>query len=259
MPYTYKAPAAAGGGAVDLGWTRFLLDGATYTDDPWGMHDSLDETDARTRWTSAGAGTLPTADSKKPSHGAIFTRQLFDANGDALDWSEPFCFEMLIEKVSAGSAIKGDNLYFGGGLTGATSGLDDTNGSIGCVSQWDLTTGANYQKTRRFKYNYTDNMSNCNEEWDTVLNLSHGPRHAVHGGMFRMLMYRFDPADPDGATGDTGMGSVTFVGSANKVPTSGPVYVFSTVGRSTTWGTAKTVDFRIWYSVTGADSSWTPA
>ena len=255
----FNSPSVATAQATpaDLGWQRFLLDGAT-VDDPYSQHGSLSEDSTGTTWTSAGSGTFPNADSKKPNHGVIHSRQLFDGNGDALDWSEAFTFEMIIEKITDGATLKNTKCYFGGGLAGAANGLDDTNGSFGMVSQWDLGSASNYQKCRRFKYNYADNMSNCNQEWDNVFNIAHGPRHAAHGGLTRMYMYRYHPDDIPNS-GDTGMGSTNFLGTSPKFPASGPVYVFATCGRTTTWTSPATAKFRLWYTVSGADNTWTPA
>jgi len=252
----FTGMGGGGGGAVAVaqGWRRFLLDGADYTDDPHSQTASLTESAASTVWTSAGSGTLSTAESKKPDNGAIYTRALVDANGTALDWSRPFSVDFLIESIG-GAAHKQSNAYFGFGLSAVTTGLDSAS-SLGIASWWTSTSSSNYQTVYRFKKNSFDNQGNVNQTWSTAGTLLHGPRHSVHGFQSRLMSYRFDPANPPGPVGDTGMGSYPL--GSNKLPASGAVYCFATCGRTQTWGTAKTMTFRVYYAVTGADQDWTP-
>ena len=120
----FTGMGGGGGGAasVEQGWRRFLLVGADYTDDPHNQADSITEDATDTAWTSLGSGTLGTTESKKPDNGAIYTRPLLDANGDALTWDKPFSVDVLIESVG-GATHKQSNAYFGFGLSGVTTGF----------------------------------------------------------------------------------------------------------------------------------------
>jgi len=256
MPYSYRAPAGGGGGggAVEQGWRRFLLVGADYTDDPHSQADSITEDDDETAWTSLGSGTLATAESKRPDNGAIYTRALVDANGDALAWDRPFSVDFLIELTEVGSYYKQGNSYFGFGLSGVTTGLDAAS-SIGVASTWNATGSSNYQRTYRFKKNSWDNQGSVNETWDTGGTIIHGPRHGNQGAHQRLMSYRFNPTNPSGS-GDTGIGNYPL--GSSKLPSTGAVYGFVTCGRTQTWGTVKTLKFRIYYAVTGSTQDWTP-
>ena len=258
MPYSYTAPAGGGGGggAVAQGWRRFLLDGADYPDDPHSQTGSLTEDATETAWVSNATGTLSGADDGKPNHGAIYTRPLVDANGTALDWQRPFSVDFMIEKTVAEPWHTQANSYFGGGLASVQTGIDATNPSFGLVSAWPSSASSpKYQHTRRFRLNSWDNQGQVETDWDTGFTIVHGPKQWQQTGAMRMLSHRFSATVPDGQ-GDATMGS--YVQGSTRFPTSGPVYVFATCGRTQSWGTAKTCRFRLYYAVTGADQDWTP-
>jgi len=255
MRVTNSAPSGGGGGAVEQGWRRFLLDGADYTDDPHSQHGSISEDADSTVWTCAASGTLATSVEQRPDNGAIYMRPLVDANGDALAWDKPFSVDFFIENIGKTAHWK-KKAYFGLGLAGVTTGLDAAAGMIGVASAWTSTASSNYQGVNRFRKNSLDNSGNCDPGWSIGGTFVHGPRHANHGGQHRIMTYQFDPTSPAGPVGSTGMGNYPL--SANKLPGSGPVYIYATCGRTQTFSVTVSLSFRLFYAVTGGTQDWTP-
>jgi hypothetical protein len=162
----------------------------------------------------------------------------------------------MIDKTEVEPFHGQSNMYFGGGLTSVTSGLDGLNPCIGLASWWAASSSdPNSQRSYRFKRDSYDNQGQVHGDWATVFSVVHGPRHFATNAMTRLISHRYNSTSPYSQSDPT-MGS--YIQGNTRMPSSGPVYAFVTCGRTQTWGTVKTAKFRFLYAVTGADQDWTP-
>ena len=255
--YKYSGGGGGGGGgaAPELGWRRFLLDDATWTEDTLNQHGSISEDATKTTWTSAASITINTGSQHHiPNQGSLYGIELTDANGDSLRWDKPWQCHFLIETLSTRSALKNTDIYYGFGLSAFTSGLDSTQPCLGEAVAWDLTSSSNYQREVIFRRN-SQSTSNQSEDYDMYGAFRRGPKYTTKAAHWQIVTFPFDPSAP--ATTAANAANV-YGQSPVTTATSGAVYAFVTCGLRGTISSAVSADFRIWYSVTGA-ADWSPA
>jgi len=237
---------------ANLGWRRFYLSDATWTEDSQSQHGSVVEDADKTTWTSAASITISTGDQNHiPNQGALYGIELKDANGESLSWDRPWQCHFLIETVESNrDDLLNTKIYYGFGLTAYTSALDDTNPCLGEAVAWDLSSNSREVIFRR----NNQSTATTDKAFDFYSFYQRGPRYLNQSGHWKILNYKYNPADnTDGLTTAT-----TYGQSPVTTATTGPVYAFVSCGVRATISSAVSADFRIWYSVTGA-ADWNPA
>ena len=128
MPFTFTAPAAAGGGAVDVGWRRLMLGDATSTEDTNNQVASYTETAGDSGYTEVTLSDVVTTAALRSSQAANYIQPLVDANGVAVNWDKPFSLLCMVEMIGATGNYGGTNkakFLVGMGIGVNTSSLDD--------------------------------------------------------------------------------------------------------------------------------------
>ena len=254
MPFTYKAAAAGGGAAPELGWRRFLFDGAT-NEDPHSQTASLVEDGDSTHWTSNTAVTITTGSpdyNNIPNNGSVYIRPLVDGNGDAITWNKPFVVQCRLERVSPTTgtgSVTNKMLYWAFGLTDAASSVASAK-FIGQTTSWNSSSQSRHYRTREGSQ---DNAQNTTLGWDVYFMIVHGPKKNTQASHTQICSYVYDPADPPN-NAEANMNTYN-IGS-QRITGAGPVYAFGSVGCMATTSVARSGKFRIWYQAAASGLEW---
>jgi len=255
-PYRYTAPAGGGGSTPDLGWARFEFLGSDIVteEDPVSQKATLTESASYTEWTSAAAITISTgADEDHRNHGNVFIRPLKDANGLALNWSEPWTVHFVIETVSTLADVKNNKMYYGLGFTDSATAIEDSI-TMGNTVTWNQS-GSPFGRSYAFRNDTQENwLGTFTESHVTSCIATHHPKLASQNQNHYLLGYHYDPDDP---VNDGSANANTYnAGSSTRIQGTGAVHMYGTVGVIQTITSAKSAQFRIWYKVnsSGGDS-----
>ena len=254
MPFTYKAAAAGGGAAPDLGWRRFLFDGAP-NEDPSSQPAARVEAADATPWPANSSVTITTGSpdyGNIPNNGSVYIRPLVDGNGDTITWNKPFVVQCRLERISPTSgtgSVTNKMLYWAFGLTDAASNLASAR-FIGQTTSWNSSSQSRHYRMREGSL---DNAQNATLGWDVYFMIVHGPKKNSQSGHTQVCSYVYDPADPPN-NAEAAMNTYN-IGN-KRIPGSGAVYAFGSVGCMATTSVARSGKFRIWYQAAASGLEW---
>ena len=239
------------------GWRRFYLGGAP-DQDPHTQFDALVETGAYTQITSPSSVSITlSASDDHMQEGAIWHRPLRDEDGKILTWDKPFTLEWLIETKDA-SAVGYTKAYFGLGVTDEGTSADiQTAEVLGTVVN---KTASATHKVRGFGCGgYGTSGASGDHDWSAHTILHVGPGHEHIGQLASVRANQFDPASPGVEASNTASSYICNLSNSCAIPGQGKVYIFATWGFIGSRASAYAHKFRIFYRVSRANSTWTPA